>query len=160
MDYPDSKLQMQQNGWIRIRDEGDKVTLTYKQTHNQNIDGSDEIEVTVGSYAQTIELMEAIGLRIVSRQESRRETWVVQGVEVVLDEWPWVKPSIEIEGDKPDTIRQVAEQLGFNWGDAVYGNATEVYRAEFPGIKDDETIGEVDDITFDSAVPQWLLDRR
>lgn len=40
-DFPDKKLH-QVNGWVRVRDEGDKVTLSYKQLNDRSLHGNME----------------------------------------------------------------------------------------------------------------------
>ncbi len=77
-----------ENAYLRVRDEGDKVTLTYKKFTGQGVDGAQEIEITVGNYTTAVQLMEALGFRVKSEQESRRETWRLADCEIVLDEWP------------------------------------------------------------------------
>lgn len=157
-DYPDKRLEATHRR-LRVRDEGDKITVTFK-AHEGDSKYPVEIETRVESYEAMCELFEAAGLEGYSRQESKRETWVYKDVEVVLDEWPWVKPFIEIEGPSEDSIRQVASELGFDWNDAYFGAAETVYCAEYPSMKDTETIGEVAELTFSGELPEWLAVRR
>lgn len=63
--------------FLRVRDEGDKATLTYKQFDELSIDGAKEHEVEVSDYQTTVDLLSAAGLPYRSIQESRRETWKV-----------------------------------------------------------------------------------
>lgn len=162
IDYPDRRLQSQQNGWVRVRDEGDKITLTYKESKEQVAGGAHEIELTISSFEQAVKLFEAIGLKVESFQESKRETWQLDNCEIVLDEWPWIKPDLEIEGPSEEAIEDVAEKLGFAWRDAVFGSTTVAYAAEFPGIQLDknETIGMIPEIRFDAPLAPWLKERR
>ena len=61
-DYPDFRLD-KQAAWLRLRDEGDKVTLTFKQrilndTHElAGDDGMYECETTVSDFAKTQEIL-------------------------------------------------------------------------------------------------------
>jgi adenylate cyclase class 2 len=162
IDYPDSHLQRKQDGWVRVRDEGDKVSLTYKEMKEGTVSGAREIEFDVSSFEQTVKLFEAIGLQVHSFQESKRETWQLGEVEVVLDEWPWLKPYIEIEGPSEEAIKHVAEKLGFSWSDAFYGSTTVAYIVEYPGINMDqnETIGLIPEIKFDLPLPEFLEQRK
>lgn len=162
IDYPDRRLQSKQDGWIRVRDEGDKISLTYKEAKEQVVGGALEIELVVSSFEQTVKVFEAIGLRVESFQESKRETWTIDDVEIVLDEWPWLKPYIEIEGPNEAALHKVAAALGLNWNDAVFGSTTVAYAAEYPGIKLDnnETIGHMPEIRFDAPLPEWLESRK
>lgn len=156
-DYPDNQLE-QANGRLRVRDEGDKVTITFKSRRADQY--SDEIETTVGSYETMVELLQAVGFRAVSIQESKRETWRYQGVEIELDAWPWVKPYIEIEGKDEAAIRECGEALGFDWKQAVFGSAESVYRAEYLGMTSDDKLNEIAVMKFDDPLPAWLEERR
>lgn len=121
------------DAFIRVRDEGDKITLTYKQFHDHTaFSGVKEIEVTVSDFDDTLAILEQVGLKQKSFQESRRETWRLGGVEVVLDEWPWLNPYIEVEGPTEKDVQDTAKLLGFNWKDAVFGSVTVAYKAQYP----------------------------
>lgn len=163
IDYPDRRMQNTSNtgwGWVRVRDEGDKVTCTYKHISNDANQTVHEIEYEVSSYDKAVELFETIGLKNHSEQETRRETWEVGGVEVVLDEWPWIPPYIEIEGPSVDAIRDVATKLGFDWGDVFPGNADHVYRKYYPKMDAEESVSDMNYLTFAGEEPRWLKDRR
>ncbi len=162
IDYPDRRLQTVKGKWgyIRVRDEGDKVTLTYKQVAYDPKLTTHEIEVTVSDYDKTIELFEAIGLNKESSQDTKRETWKYKNSEVVLDEWPWLKPYIEVEGPSEQEIRTIAEELGFDWAKAVYGSSTEAYKVEYPGITGNDTVGNIPEMRFNAPLPDWLKERQ
>ena len=153
-DYSDNRLQAG-DAYIRLRDEGDKVTLTYKHfPAKHEIGGAREIETTVGSFEQTTELLKAVGLSDRSYQESRRETWQLDGGEVVLDEWPWLKPYIEIEAIDEETVRAMTKKLGYDWKDAVFGDVVVAYRLQYemPSKK----LGH-STIRFDDPRPEWMV---
>lgn len=46
-DYPDKKLE-KVNGWARLRDEGDKVALSYKQLNDRSVNGMKEARQSSG----------------------------------------------------------------------------------------------------------------
>lgn len=158
-DFPDGRIEKQANGRLRVRDEGDKVTVTYKFTRPGER-YTNETETTVGSYETMVKLLEQLGLMPVSAQESKRETWHYGNTEVVLDEWPWVKPYIEIEGPSEAAIQKVAAELGLDWHNAVFGSTDNVYRAEYPGMKNGESIREVAEVKFNAPLPGWLKARQ
>ncbi len=145
------------SGFVRVRDEGDRVTMTYKYFKELSIDGATEIETVVGDYEATVAILENAGLSASSRQESRRETWKLGDVEIVIDEWPWLKPYIEIEGESEQALREVAEKLGFDWDvSAAFGDVMVAYRAEYPHLRIDETLGDLPEILFDDPLPDML----
>lgn len=155
-DWPGFALEQAADGYLRVRDEGDKVTATYKQFNEAlSIDGAKEVEITVGNYEQAIALFEAIGMVAKSMQESKRETWEIDDCEVVLDEWPWLKPFLEIEGPNQAAIKSVAQKLDLNWSDHVTGSVTVAYRSEYD-IPRKLSIAKNPRIAFDDPVPDWM----
>lgn len=157
VDFPDLRLQQgERNSYVRVRDEGNKVTLTYKQFNSLAVDGAKEIETTVGSFDDTIGIFVAMGLEVVSLQESRRETWTYKGCEIVLDEWPWLKPYIEIEGASIEDLKSVSAELELDWKDAVFGDVMVAYRAEYPHLQPSETVGSLKEVRFNDPPPDFL----
>lgn len=156
-DFADHRLEHERNGWVRVRDEGNKTTLAYKQLNDRSLTGTQEVSVVVSDFDTTCQLLEQIGLVASSYQETKRESWVLDDVEIELDEWPWVKPYVELEGPDEATVRTAAEKLGLDWSQAKHGSVEVVYTAEY-----DVTDAEVDgwsEITF-IPVPDWLEAKR
>jgi adenylate cyclase, class 2 len=161
IDYPDQRLQKEKSGWafIRLRDEGDRVILTYKLFSEKEQSTAREIELEVSSYDKTIEFFEAIGLQIISEQHTRRELWELDGCKVTFDEWPWLPPLLEIEGPDEELIEKVAVRLGLDWEKRIYGNVVTAYRMIYPGMTEHDSVREVPKLTFEE-MPQWLKDRQ
>jgi adenylate cyclase class 2 len=154
IDYPDRRLQKKpSNSYIRVRDEGDKTTLTYKKFDSLSVDGAKEIETIVKSFEDTVNIFTAIGLEVESLQESRRETWEIMGSKVELDEWPWLDPYIEIEGPSEGHIRKVSAKLGLDWDKGVFGDVMVAYRAQYPTLSLDDTVGNISEVKFGSPLP-------
>ena len=153
IDTPDMR---QMNAFLRVRDEGNKTTVTYKQFDKLSVDGAKESEIVTSDFDSTVSLLAAAGLLHGSFQESRRETWQLDKVEIVLDEWPWLNPYMEIEGPSEVTIKRVAEQLGLNWSDAIFGDVMAAYRAQYPHLKLDETRGNLPEVRFNTPLPDLL----
>jgi adenylate cyclase, class 2 len=142
---------------LRVRDEGDKITATFKSDGLSKYDH--EVEIIVNSFEDTVKLFESIGFKIISLQQSKREVWTLDDVEIMLDEWPWLAPYIEIEGTSEVGILQVAEKLAFNWDDAVFGSVDTAYQAQYPGMKNDDSISYVAKVIFDTPTPNYLKQR-
>ncbi len=156
-DFPDRRLENDRNGWVRVRDEGDKATLAYKQLDNRDLDGTKEVSVTVSNFDDTCRLLESIGLKVKSYQETKRESWVLDGAEIELDEWPWAKPFIEIEANTEEVMFETIKKLGLEKSDAVHGSVEIVYTSEFDVT--DEDVDSWEEIVFVS-IPEWLEKRR
>lgn len=143
---------------LRIRDEGDKITITYKKS-NPDSDYAFEVEAVVSSYDEISKLLQAIGMHSYSFQESKRETWHFGNVEVVLDEWPWLDPYIEIESSNETAIKNATKKLGFDWKNAKFGSVDTAYMAQYPKMTDEDSIGFVPIVKFGEPMPSYLKDR-
>ena len=161
IDYADRRLQVgTPNSYIRVRDEGDKVTLTYKQFASLSIDGAQEVEVVTSSFEDTIKIFTQIGLEVVSLQESKRETWRRDTCEVVLDEWPWLDPYIEVEAATEMEVRDVAGRLGLDWSVAKFGDVMVAYRDQYPYLNETQTVGKVPEVLFGAPLPDLLKEMK
>lgn len=149
-------MRTDKDSFLRVRDEGHRVTMTYKQFDELSVDGAKEIEVEVSDYDATVAILAQAGLPAHTSQETRRENWRLGEVEVMLDEWPWLKPYIEIEAGSEVALRRVAEQLGFEWEDAVFGDVMAAYRAEYPHLSPKDTVAHVAVVGFDEPLPEIL----
>ena len=159
IDYPDRRLQTgTPNSFIRVRDEGDRITLTYKQFTTLSVDGAEEVEVIVDSFEDAIKIFTPIGLVVVSFQESKRETWMYEDCEIVLDEWPWLNPYIEIESDSEQKLIALTAKLELNWDDAVFGDVMVAYRAQYPYLTEEQTVGSLPEVRFGAPPPSFLAE--
>jgi len=155
-DYSDSRLE-KIGGWIRVRDEGDKITLAYKQLVNRTLEGTKEIEVIVEEFDKTCNFLLAIGLINFSFQESKRERWDLDGIEVTIDTWPWIPTFVELEGESEEKLRESALKLKLDWSKALHGSVEIAYQAYYNVT--DEEIYKWDNVTFTST-PDWLEMRK
>lgn len=153
----DSNHMKAKDAFLRVRDEGNKVTMTYKQFDDPSINGTKELEIIVSDFQATIDLLAAAGLPHGSFQESKRETWKIGTTEIVLDLWPWLNPIIEIEGKNENDVRDVAEKLELNWEDAVFGDVMAAYRVQYPNLGIHDTIGNLSQAKFDDPLPDLLI---
>ena len=157
-DFPDQRLRHEKNGWARVRDEGGKITMSYKQLHNRELDGTHEVQLTIDNFDAAVSLLEALGLRAESYQETKRESWKLDDCDIELDHWPWTKPYVEIEGPDERTLRSVASKLGLDWAKVCHGSVEIVYRAEYDVT--DADINTIAVITFELPTPEWLEKKR
>jgi len=148
------------DSFLRVRDEGHRVTLTYKQFDELSVDGAKEIEVEVSSYEDMIAILEQAGLVAHTSQETKRENWRLGDVEIMLDEWPWIRPYVEIEAPTEEELREVASKLDFEWSDAVFGDVMAVYRVEYPHLTLRDTVARVPVVTFGAPLPDLLKSKQ
>lgn len=148
----------EKSGFVRVRDEGHRITMTYKQYDSMALGGAKEIEFSVSDYDAAIEFMKAIGVTAKSVQEARREIWNLDDVEVVIDEWPWIDPFIEVEGPTEESVKNAAEKLGYAWSDAAFGDVMTAYRAQYPktGTTPGDMVYYLPSVRFEDATPGIL----
>lgn len=133
-DYPDFRLD-KESAWIRLRDEGDKITLSFKQRLGDNLrdkltgdDGMYEREIIVNDFEATREILLKIGLIEKMYQENKRSKYVLNGVECDIDIWPLLDPYLEIEGSDWENVYKVVDALGLEREDAKKFSTTQIYR--------------------------------
>ena len=155
-DYADNRL-MKIGGWIRGRDEGDRITLSYKQLNDRTLHGTKEISLDVDDFDNACQLLLSIGLKQKAYQETKREKWILDGNEVTIDTWPWIPSFVEIESNDEESLKKIAKKLGFKWEETMHGSVETVYQRHF-----DVTEEEVDkwkSIIF-IDIPNWLEKKR
>lgn len=154
-DYEDRRLQ-KIGGWVRVRDEGDKITLSYKQLNNRTLYGTKEINLVVDDFDKTCDFLESIGLKRKSYQETKRESWKLGNTEIELDTWPWIPTFIEIEAPNETTLRKIATELNLDYTKALHGSVEPAYQAIYDVTE--EEINNWPEIKF-SDTPDWLMKR-
>jgi adenylate cyclase class 2 len=157
-DFPDGRLSNEKNGWVRVRDEGGKITMSYKQLNSRELDGTHEVNLIIDSFDAADSFLQQIGLVANTYQETKRESWRLEDFEIELDEWPWVRPYIEIEGPNEQSLRDFAGKLDLDWSQVCHGSVEIVYQAEYDVT--DEEVDALKVITFEEPVPALFLERR
>lgn len=152
-----------EHSFIRIRDEGDKITLTFKRRADASastIDSVKEIEVEVSDFDTTVTLFSEAGWRYTTFQESKRETWQLDNTEVVIDQWSWLDPYIEIEGQSEKDIKAVAKKLGLSWDDVIFGHIDALYEREYQFEEGIRGVIDLPEVRFDSPLPLLFTPRQ
>ncbi len=126
--------------------------MTYKRQDSSLIDGMREIEVTVDDFNLAFELLTYLGCKYKAYQETRRELWELNGVEVTIDEWPYLEPFVEVEGHSEGEVKEVSNTLGFEWETAHFGAVDTLYSEKY-GVTEKHINEETPEILFDKPNP-------
>ena len=115
------------NKWIRLRTNGDKTTLTIKNLVSSEIDGTQELEITVDDFDRTNLILKELGYEPKGYQENRRCQYELNGVEIDIDSWPLIPDFLEIEGPSEDAVYHVLTFLGYNKDDVTTKDVESIY---------------------------------
>ena len=113
--------------WIRLRTNGIKTTLTIKDVVSSKIDGTRELEVEVSDFDTTNSILNELGYEAKGYQENRRCQYVLDDVEIDIDDWPYLPTYLEIEGPSEDKVYEVVKLLGFNEEDTITKDVEGIY---------------------------------
>ncbi|GHU51019.1 hypothetical protein FACS189459_6030 [Bacilli bacterium] len=72
--------------YFRVRDEGNKITMACKICSDSTIHGTEEYEITISDFNKGCKILELSGLPLKSFQETRRQIFEKDGVEIMIDE--------------------------------------------------------------------------
>lgn len=117
-----------ENEWLRLRTDGVTTTLALKSIQAATVDGTEELETVVESFDTTLEVLRRAGLTPKGYEENRRRQYVLNSVEVSVDEWPMIPPYVELEGPDEAAIREVARALGVDDEVLTGKGVKEIYR--------------------------------
>lgn len=116
---------------LRVRQEYERVTMTYKDVHDHSIaTGTTEHEVVVSDFDTTLDILKLTAKHdYINYQESKRELWRKGDIEIVLDTWPGTSTYIEIEALTEDILKVVAWDMWLDYSQAIFGRVGRVYEA-------------------------------
>lgn len=145
-DFPDGVLD-RRGAWARVRDEGDRITMSYKQAPvGSTVSDCFETELVIDSFERGMRFYEDLGLVRKSSQETKRESWEIPGAKFDIDTWPGIPTFIEVEAEDEATVRRQVEALGFTWEDAIFGGVGAVYK-RYLGLPE-ATVNWIPEISF------------
>ena len=139
-------------GWMRVRDEGDKITMSLKIVDGDKIHDQKEICLKIDNFDNAVQLLEMLGCQKKAYQESKRELWLISDVEVTIDEWPFLEPFVEVEGKSEEIVKIVSEKLGFDYSQAWFCPIGTIYSKKY-NIPEDVINNQTPKIVFGDKNP-------
>ena len=112
--------------FVRIREDFDGIKMTYKHIDEPISPVAEEIEFEISDVQKATALLERAGLEIARKQEKKRHKFKTGDVIIDIDTWPNAPTYVEVEGPSEESIKEVAERLGFDYQKAVFGTAAMV----------------------------------
>jgi adenylate cyclase class IV len=115
--------------WTRIREEKDKVVMSYKETKKG--DFAKETEVEVSDFEKAVSILKLSGVEATSYQENYREKYNYKNSEIVIDTWPWLLPVAEVESPTEEELEEIIGMLTVNKEKSFKGSINNVYHLRF-----------------------------
>lgn len=127
--YWKSPLQKWIYSSFRLRSEGKRNFLTLKiKKDDKHFEIRDEFEIEVGDFSTTIKILELAGFKIFRQREKRREEYKIGNIKIEIDEYPLMKPYMEIEASNKKEAEGFLKELGFPLEYTTNRTATEIIR--------------------------------
>jgi adenylate cyclase class 2 len=120
-------VDLEKHSWIRLRDDGKKITLTYKQIDSRDIDGTKELEFEIKDFERANEFIRLLGFKPNAYQENKRTTYTLKNVTIDIDSWPKIPTYVEIEADSEKEVLDVVHLLGYTKEDTTTMDVIQVY---------------------------------
>lgn len=149
-DYPDLSLDAK-GAWVRVRDEGDKIVMSFKQRlgmkgDNGDDDGTKEVEFEVSDFDKACQFLYDLGLIDKFYLENKRTRYVKDGIEFDIDEWSLLEPYLEIEAGSWEEVDKATAWLDLDKADMKKFSTTQIYALN--GINDKD----YSKLTFTEAI--------
>lgn len=117
------------NKWIRLRTDGFKTTLAIKEYQSAEIGGTKEIEIEVSDIEKTDEILNQLGYFKRSIQENKRIRYILNGVEIDIDTWPYLNTYVEFEGKNKKMVQDLLKILEIDENSITTMDAQDIYLA-------------------------------
>lgn len=115
-------------GRVRVRNDGHKTTVSYKETLRDSGLGNPEIEFESDNLSSIFIFLEKMGLKKVRHQQKKRTHFVFDGLFMDIDFWPKIPPLLEIEGSQKEYLDALASKLGLDPAKSVQLDTFQIYK--------------------------------
>lgn len=108
------------HSFIRLRDNGSNITLTYKYRTGTEIGSTQEIEVEVSDFDKTAQMLTKLPFKKILYQENRRQVFRLGEIEFSIDTWPKIPTYLEVESTSKKGVQEglkLLELVGKDSGD-------------------------------------------
>ncbi|MFA6897442.1 MAG: class IV adenylate cyclase [Patescibacteria group bacterium] len=139
-------------GWMRVREESDRVTMSLKIVDGEKITDQQEYFFIAENTEDACKFLTLLGGIKKAEQEKRREIWMLGQCEVTIDEWPFLEPFLEVEGKNEEMVQEAVELLGFEYDKCRVCAVDVLYREKY-GVSEDIVDNHTPRIIFDMQNP-------
>lgn len=108
-------MESEDTEFVRLRDEWDKITLTYKHRTSKEVWNTQELEVIVNDFDETAQILSKLDWKDKLYQENRKITYVLNNISFEINIWPMIPTFMEIESDSIEKVNEWLELLWLKW---------------------------------------------
>jgi adenylate cyclase class 2 len=141
-------------GFVRVRDEGDKITMTAKIYKNPDFPEEYELNLDQGkTFENGQEFLRALNLTEKAYHETIREKWSIprrngtELCEVAIDYIPGLPVYAELECKSERDLKRVCKMLNVQYKDLTFGGYGKVY-VEYYGMAENDINNIIPKLTF------------
>jgi len=119
--------------YIRVRDEGHRITMTYKYLNNKKF--ADEHEINIDNFDAAVNILLGIGCKTKYYYEKLREIWNIKNSEIVFDINPGMPERMEVESPtlkELDNLTKKLDLLKFKLNGSETPISEELYGFKIP----------------------------
>jgi adenylate cyclase class IV len=143
-----------ERGFVRVRDEGDKTTLTAKIFKNKDFPEEYELKIQ-DSFESGQAFLRALNLTEKAYHETIREKWFIprrvggtrELCELTIDYIPGLPAYSEIECKSQPDLRRACKLLGVKYGDLLFGGYGNVFM-HYYGMSAKDINNDISRLTF------------
>ncbi len=129
---PDALVKPNMDQEARVRDEGDKITMTLKENPiPRTVDNRKELEIIVNNFDAAVEILTRSGYKPSKYMENYRTSWALGSCLVDIDEWPVLGSYAEIEAPSVEELKKVAGQLVLEEKDLMVCSLFDLFTKKF-----------------------------
>lgn len=148
------KLCDVERGFVRVRDEGDKITMTAKIFKNKDFPEEYELGIK-DSFESGQAFLRALNLTEKAYHETIREKWFIprrigsasELCELTIDYIPGLPAYSEIECKNQSDLRRACQLLNVKYGDLIFGGYGNVF-VHYYGMAAKDINDEIPRLTF------------
>jgi len=122
---------------LRVRQVGDKKVEICFKCNKRVKEGCkiyDECEFYTSDFEEVSKFFEKLGYISTCYYEKKRTEFVLKDVKIVIDEYPKIKPFMEIEADSVKKINDLIEKLGLEKNESSSETINEVIKRKYPKL--------------------------
>ena len=113
--------------FVRIRDNGEVVTITYKDKTIRTISGTKELEMEISDFDKANQLLNLLGYNNGHYVENKRIVYELDDAEFDIDTYPRIPTYMEIEGKDEETVNKYIELLKLNDNEKTCDSIFKIY---------------------------------